>query len=165
MTNVDHVKNEANYDNYFTEELVFLDKCWTDYEALFKVIGARLNRLGFVTPHFVEALLEREARYPTGLPTKIVGVAIPHTDPVNIIKPFVAIARPLESVAFRQMGTANGEMVDAGLIFVLGMARAVEQVPLLQKVMQVVVDENALKALLQTSNPQQTIHCFLEFSR
>ncbi|MBN9275385.1 MAG: PTS sugar transporter subunit IIA, partial [Mesorhizobium sp.] len=39
-----------------------------DSEAVIRLLGGKLEALGYVKPSFVEAVLRREASLPTGLP-------------------------------------------------------------------------------------------------
>ncbi|MBU5585366.1 PTS sugar transporter subunit IIA, partial [Enterococcus sp. S181_ASV_20] len=40
----------------------------------------------FVHPSYQQAVIERERIFPTGLPTKGINVAIPHTDSIHVKK-------------------------------------------------------------------------------
>lgn len=53
----------------------------------------KLLELGYVKDTFRDAIKTREANYPTALPVEPYPVAIPHSDPENIIKPFIACTR------------------------------------------------------------------------
>ena len=49
-----------------------------------------LLRDGSITEDFIEAAVERERVFPTGLPTKI-GVALPHTEAKYVLKESISI--------------------------------------------------------------------------
>ncbi len=85
------------------------DLCWVALEAdsaeqAMGVMGAALEEYGYVKPTFREALLNREAQSPTGLPLAGRKVAIPHTDPEHVIKAAIAVCTLARPVSFGEMG-------------------------------------------------------------
>jgi len=71
---------------YLDESLILTDLEVTDKEELLKMMGTNLMEKGLVKESFIKAIIEREKNYATGLPTKSVSVAIPHTDPEHVNK-------------------------------------------------------------------------------
>ena len=69
---------------YFFNEKVDRD------EAMMK-LASLLKNGGFVKESFEKAVLDREKIFPTGLPTKPIGVAIPHTDAEHVNKGAMAV--------------------------------------------------------------------------
>jgi PTS system galactitol-specific IIA component len=65
---------------------------------------ASMFRADEVTDAFGRALVEREEKYPTGLPVQPVGVAIPHADPEFVRRPRLAVMTLARPVNFREMG-------------------------------------------------------------
>ncbi len=73
-----------------------------------------LHAAGHVRASYKEALLAREERFPTGLPTQVMAVAIPHTDVEHVERSFISVARLAEPVAFHEMGANATVDVQAG---------------------------------------------------
>lgn len=58
---------------------------------------------------YVEAALQREHEFPTGLPTQPVGVALPHID-AGILRPALALLTLDTPIHFTEMGTTDSRI-------------------------------------------------------
>lgn len=142
--------------NFFRQELVdFYDGAETK-EAFFKQIYEKLFSLGFVNESYLTAIMEREASYPTGLRTASCDVAIPHTDPAHIRKPFIYIVNMQTSVVFGEMGTEDA-FVQPKYIFCLGFDKGEDQLVILQELMAMFMNEKVMASLLTTGISKQII--------
>ena len=90
---------------------------------------------GYVRPSFGAALVEREARFPTGLPTAT-PIAIPHTDVQHVLRPALAAALLDPPVPFGEMGAGPDRTVEVRVAIALLVTDPAAQVPLLVKVLQ-----------------------------
>ena len=90
-------------------ELIFLDENSNNREELFESISHKLMDLGYVKSSYQVALNSREDEFPTGLITKFLPIALPHADPENVNKAFIAVARNNQEIPMLQMGS-NEEM-------------------------------------------------------
>lgn len=68
-------------------ELVFFDFEATDRIDFFTKLGEKLKEGGYVKDSWLDAILEREKNYPTGLECTSISVALPHVDPQHLNKP------------------------------------------------------------------------------
>lgn len=134
-------------NNYFNRDLIFLDKHYKTKEEMFNEIGNILIKKGFVKDGFVEALIERETKYPTGLPVTPFAVAIPHTDPHFVNKKSITIVRLKEPLSFLEMGSLE-KKVDVRFAFILTMNEST-QVPVLKDLMKLFMDVSFMKKLNQ----------------
>lgn len=75
-----------------------------------RVLARALIDQAFAEPSFEAALLEREARSPTGLPLEGRKVALPHADPEHVRAPAVALCTLAHPVLFREMGAPEREL-------------------------------------------------------
>lgn len=73
-------------------------------EAL-TVMGQYLVDSGYCHDSFVNAILERERRYPSGLPMPGHKIAIPHTDARHVRSSVILFARLKDPVPFFAMGS------------------------------------------------------------
>ncbi|UED86722.1 PTS sugar transporter subunit IIA [Streptomyces profundus] len=105
-----------------------------------------LAERGYVAPSFRDALLAREEKYPTGLPTNVLKVAIPHTDPEHVHRSFISVARLARPVAFHEMGN-NDATVAVELVFVLAIADGKSQLGTLQSLIGMFSDEPTMVRL------------------
>ena len=101
---------------------------------------------GHVWPEFTMAVIEREERYPTGLPTPI-PTAIPHADPGHVIHAGVSVATLARPVAFGEMG-GSGEQLPVRAVVMLCMTDGKTQMDALHAVLTRLTDENAVAELL-----------------
>ncbi|MDD9147740.1 MULTISPECIES: PTS sugar transporter subunit IIA [unclassified Sporolactobacillus] len=151
-------EDNLTFDLFFKKDLVFLDAEWADAADFFKKIAGFLERGGYVKQTFYKAITERERNYPTGLQTASVGAAIPHADPVHIQKPFIAVIRPKQPIAFAPMGgRPDDQKIQAEIIFLLGVMRNGLQVKVLQKLMGMLSNESVIDELLHTSSDEQVL--------
>lgn len=140
----------------FSENLVFIEQELSDRAELFKWFNNRMIDQGFVNDSYYESILRREQQFPTGIQTSTVGVAIPHADPENLKKPFIAVVRPKHGIEFEPMGIAEGK-IQAELIFMLGVLKNGDQVIALQKLMNLLTNDDAVKKLLQVESCEEVM--------
>ena len=131
----------------FKPELVFFDIEADDANALFDALYERLREAGYVRESWPDAIRERERDYPTGLLTPTAAVAIPHVDPAHIERPYIAVIKPPRPVTFEFMA-GMGDPVPAELIVNLGITRDGGQVQVLQELMNLFQDEDAVADIM-----------------
>lgn len=115
----------------FYEELVLLDMDCEDRNDCFRQMYNRLLRTGFVRDTFLEAIQKREEEFPTGLDAETCHVAIPHTDPQHVVKPFIAVARIKKPVEWICMAT-DDVVIYPKFVFMLGFTQSANQINNLQ---------------------------------
>ena len=87
----------------FTPELVFFDwECATPDEMFARLEGELAPR-GYIASGWLDAVRTREDAYPTGLAMPAANIAIPHTDPGFVAKPYIAVVKPAAPVTFNAM--------------------------------------------------------------
>lgn len=138
------------------ENLILVgEKAASKEEVLTKLAGL-LGKYGYVKESFYQALLEREESYPTGLQTSVIGVAIPHADTGHVIKPALAIAT-LEAPVFFQAMDNPQEKIPVELVIVMAIKEPAMQLKSLQKIMQILQDENTLTKLRQAQKAKEIL--------
>lgn len=142
------------------EDLILLDLSGKDADELLGKIADNLCAKGFVKSSYKKAILDREKVFPTGLPTEPYGVAIPHTDIEHVNIPAISMARFKEPVDFVLMGEESAT-VSVTIAFMLAMKEAHTQLSILQKLMGVLQDGEALTFLAREKN-KETIRVFLQ---
>ena len=143
-------------------ELVFFDFEATDRMDLFTKLGAVLAERGYVKDTWLDAILDRENNYPTGLACEAVQVALPHVDPQHLAKPYIAIVKPKSTVRFD--GMAGSGPVDAQLVINLGLlAHAEDQVGVLQAFLGIFIDAEATKEIMAQTDAQAMIDTVVKY--
>lgn len=135
-------------------DLTFIGVEAKDSEELFKVLGAELDTRGLIQGTWMDAILERERVYPTGLTCPSINVAIPHTDPVNIAHPYIAVIKPVQPVELRAMSDAS-QVVPAELVVNLGIVHSGGQVKVLQLLMMTFMNEAAVADIRAASSSEE----------
>lgn len=121
---------------------------------LLRSMAEELRERGTVKDSFADALLAREEKFPTGLPTAPIGVAIPHTDVEHVNESFVSVARLDRPVAFHQMG-ANEQTVEVSLVVMLALADSAAQLPMLQSLIGMFSDAATMNALVEAEGSRE----------
>ena len=125
-----------------SSNLIFKNIEVSNNEDALKFLGQRLFDEQYVKESYIQAVVAREKKYATGLPTEIYGVAIPHTD--------IAIGILNKPVKFIMMGTDDTE-IDVKVVFMLAVKEPQEQLQLLEKLMTIFQDKNILNNIVDLS--------------
>lgn len=129
-----------------------------NWEQAIILCGEYMISQGSVNKDFMEACIEREKEYPTGLPADI-PVAIPHSKAAGIKENCVCFLRLDKPVRFYRMDDSE-EYVDTQLVFNLAIKEADDHLEFLQKLMQFVLDVDTLNKCSEI--PLDEIPAFLE---
>jgi PTS system galactitol-specific IIA component len=121
-------------------------------EEVIRLLAEKLKANGYVKDSFADAVVAREATLPTGLPLgRDVNVAIPHTDPVHVLKPGMALATLKKPVDFANMEDPD-EPVSVGVVFLMALNDKDRQIDMLQQIMETVQSEDAIASLMRASS-------------
>lgn len=137
-----------------SEGLTFTGVHASSARGLFEWLGHELSQRGLIRGTWLDAIGERERNYPTGLQFPNIGVAIPHTDPENIERPYIAVVRLDEPVVFRSI-SADEPPVEASLVVNLGIVHSEGQVRVLQLLMLTLADEETAADIMAQSTPKE----------
>ncbi len=81
-----------------------VDNSISDYQTAITFAGTQLLEKGYITAEYIDACLEREKSYPTGLMmANGQGIAIPHADYTLVNVNSISIVRFANDVTFGQM--------------------------------------------------------------
>ncbi|XCY70005.1 PTS sugar transporter subunit IIA [Streptococcus iniae] len=138
-----------------TDELLFLQvsEIKEKMRAL-TFLSQQLTQQGYVTEGFTDAIIAREAVFPTGLQFEDYGVAIPHTDSDYVRETKIAIMTLKEPVPFIQMTTEN-QTVEVRVIIMLAIKDAHTQLDMLQRIIGFLQDPETVSTLLSYSAEQK----------
>jgi PTS system galactitol-specific IIA component len=135
----------------FHPQLIIFDIEARDSLDLLRQLSSKLLEKGYVKESFEEAIIEREKRFPTGLPTQGIMVALPHTDPQYVIKPGILIANLKKPVIFKEMGNGVKD-IPAELIFMLAVDKPEKQIEVLKKLMNIFTKKEVLLSIKNAKN-------------
>ncbi|WP_289891085.1 PTS sugar transporter subunit IIA [Virgibacillus pantothenticus] len=138
-------------DCFLDESVILTDIEAKTKEQALEIVAQNLVDLNLVKKSFIPAIIQREAEYPTGLPTNGVSVAIPHTDVKHVKTKTISLAILKHPVDFFIMGDGSNT-TPVQLIFMLAMNEPNSQLTLLQKLMQIFQDEKTLTYIVSQKN-------------
>ncbi len=138
-------------------ELRFTDPI--DRIELLTTMSEEAQKNQWVKPGYLEALLTRENKYPTGLHTLGVEVAIPHADPEWTITPGMIVSVLEQPTDFEPMG-GQGDMVKARFVFLLLIPDADTHLQFLQTLAEFIEDEDKLANLGKTKDINPLLQFF-----
>ncbi len=138
----------------FDKNLIFIDEIYKDQDDLFDTIGSRLHELGYAKETLTDALRAREIKYPTGLQTESIPIAVPHADEEHVEKEGIAIIRPRIPVSFGEMACENSK-IDALLIFLLLLKKGDKHVECLEMLLTMTQDTCMIKRLMEADGPEE----------
>ena len=141
-------------DVALNEDLVLMEVDAKDKFDLLRQAAWCLQTHGYVKESYADAVIEREKVFATGLPTVMGGAAIPHTDVEHVNTPAVCIVRLKKPVDFVIMGD-DTETVSVDCIFMLAMKEAHAQLTLLQNLMGILQDADALKLVKEGTSAKE----------
>lgn len=141
-----------NADMLFSPELVFFDWDCATPDEVFGRLESELAARGYIAEGWLDAVTAREKAYPTGLAMPAANIAIPHTDPGYILKPYIAVIKPAMPVRFEAMA-GMGAPVPAQVIVNLGITAPGGQVEALQTLMNIFMDAESAQDVLAQESP------------
>jgi PTS system galactitol-specific IIA component len=139
------------------EDLIFFDVEANNWQEIFKYLSDYLLKKGYVKESFYNALVEREKLFPTGLPTDGIKVAIPHADPIHVVRNCIVVALLKKPVLFREMGKLEGE-IKCDIVFMLAIKNPDEQIKVLQNFMNIFMDSKLLIKIKNAKTKEEIIN-------
>ena len=146
------------------EELTFPNFYAKNKENLIVNLSNILEEKGFVRKGFANAVLEREKEFPTGLPTNILKVAIPHAIDTSFVEtPSIVIARLNSPVTFGEMGSLENT-VEVDMVLLLAVKGDKSQLEILQRLLGVFCEEEQMLRLKAANTSKDIYNLFKEFT-
>jgi PTS system galactitol-specific IIA component len=143
-------------DHILDAELILVGLDASGVEDAIRKLGRLLLEKGCVKDAFIDGVLNREKEFPTGLPTKPVGVALPHTDPEHVNQTRIAIGTLAAPLEFRAMGTREGT-VAVRIIFLMALKEEDERVAMLQQLAELLSNPEVVEKLGAARNADEIV--------
>jgi len=141
-----------NFKDLIKPEMIMSGLAARDARGVLTQMVEYLKERGYVEDGYLEMLLEREDEFPTGLATEPFAVALPHTDPVHVLKPCVLVSKLKDSVEFHEMGKEN-ELVKVKYVFVLVVEKSKYHMDVLQRVIGIFMNKSVMNQLYEAEDP------------
>lgn len=125
---------------------------FADYHEALAHIGERMVQEGVVETTYPQALIHREAEYPTGIQLEHHAVAIPHCEAIHARSPAIYLIRPDTTVEFFQADDEG--TIPARLIIALIVTHPSEQLKLLRQLFSQLQEPVLFERLLTVPEEQ-----------
>ena len=123
-------------------------------DAILK-LGKLLLEAGYIKAEYIEAVMEREKNFPTGIALAGAAIAIPHATPEGmVLKDGIATARLANKVTFGSMEDPD-DTVEAELVFMLSVKDPGKHLDVLNALFTTFQNEAVVDNLLQAKDAQE----------
>ncbi len=150
-----------NIDNMVEKDLILINDQSETQDELFKKVSELLMKKNIVKKSYYNALLEREAVFPTGINTEPINVAIPHTDNKHIKKASLMVVKMDEPITFKQMDDQNRE-VNVEVLFFLLIDEKEKQSKFLSKLIMAFQNSDFLKSIKKSNDKDEILNLVKE---
>jgi galactitol PTS system EIIA component len=138
------------------QDLIFLNVEAKKSEDVIIMMGKVMQAKNYVKDDYIDEVLKREKSLPTGLDTKDMHVAIPHTDSRHVNKSSIGIAILKHPVQFNMMVDPD-KRLDIDIVFLLAVKDPNSQVKLLKSLMSVFQNRQLLSNLKLAKSKKKVI--------
>ncbi|MDR2156410.1 MAG: PTS sugar transporter subunit IIA [Clostridiales Family XIII bacterium] len=146
----------ADFTDLFHLDMIIVNVDVLSKEEALRFMSNELQKNGYVENGYYDMLIARENEYPTGLATQPFQVAIPHTDPLHVLRPCIAVLKLKTPITFTEMTKIR--KVDVRYIFGLILKKNKDQVSLLQKFINLFSDEKKMIGLMNATTPAEILN-------
>mgnify|MGYP003612025514 FL=1 len=136
------------------KDLIELDVITESKDEILRYMGQKLLDKKIVKDTYPEAVVTREKEFPTGIPSKHLGIAIPHTVADHVVEPKVAISILKNPVEFQMMGEP-GQKVQVSLIIMIAINNPDLQIDFLQKLVSIIEDHELLQKIKDSKSTDE----------
>ena len=136
------------------KDLIELDVITESKDEILRYMGQKLLDKKIVKDTYPEAVVTREKEFPTGIPSKNLGIAIPHTVADHVVEPKVAISILKKPVEFQMMGEP-GQKVQVSLIIMIAINNPDLQIDFLQKLVSIIEDHELLQKMKDSKSTDE----------
>ncbi|NAZ94375.1 PTS sugar transporter subunit IIA [Vibrio toranzoniae] len=128
----------------------------TDVELLKKLALSLFND-GLVKETFVQAVVDREADYPTAIDIGTHSIAIPHTEFEHVIETGVAIAvLPNATVSFKSADDPDITL-NPSIVVMMALSPSTEKVEVIQKIFSYLGEYNNIKVICESDSNEKML--------
>lgn len=146
-----------------TKDFLYCHYTAKDKEDLFDRLTADLMAKDIVNEGFAQALKDREAEFPTGLPVPH-GVAIPHTDGSLVNSDQLVFVTLTDPITFNEMGGDDEDTISVKVVVMLAVKDGKKHLTVLQNLIESIQKEGFVDQLVAANNEEEimtTVQAFL----
>ena len=133
------------------QELISISDAEMQKENIIEYLGNILLENNYIKKEYINDVIEREKKFPTGIQLKNMGIAIPHAYPVNVLKNGIAVLKLRDKAIFESMENSDEE-VDVSMIFMLALKDSDDHIKMLQNLFIMFQQENVMEDLIKADS-------------
>lgn len=141
--------------------LVYRDLEFSDKTEVLEFLANKLYEEKFVKEGYEEAILKREAEYPTALPAEI-KIAIPHCDHTLVNIPAIAMGILKNQVDFQAMDDPDMTL-GVQIVMMLALNEPHGHIEMLQKIISLIQNSDDLKKILKCKSDEDVLTIVKEY--
>ncbi|MCI1881988.1 MAG: PTS sugar transporter subunit IIA [Sporolactobacillus sp.] len=138
---------------------IFIGKTFSSCHAFYDFITDHLLFEQKIKDGYKQSILHREEKFPTGLDTGLIKVAIPHTDYNQSNTTQLVITTLSQPVKFRQMDKPSKEIAVSIILLIL-FDKPQKQLTLLQQIMKIVQNQQILTEIMAQKTTNSMVRLF-----
>lgn len=143
-----------NKEIMIRKELLFPNIKAKSFQEAISIVGNEMYKKSYVKETYIDAVIEREKKYPTGLSLGDYGIAIPHTDREHVRHSVLGVSTLEEPITVYSMIEPEKE-IRINLIFLMAVEDPEGQVSMLKKLMTVLQDKDLLQRIESAKNKEE----------
>lgn len=145
-----------DFSNIFNEKTILFGIHASHYDEAIRLLGNLLYKEGYVKDTYIQAVIDREKEFPTGLSLGKENVALPHTDSIHVDQQGIALGIFNKPIEFSVMGNSN-EVVPVRLVFLMAIKENDGQVKMLQMLIDTIQKPTFIDDLLNAQSKAEII--------
>ncbi len=114
-----------------------------------------LHSIGVVKGTYGDSVIERENKYPTGIDTEPIPVAIPHSEREEVIKTAILVGQTKKGGVRFQKIEGDGLWVSAKVIFMLAVDTDQGQLEVISQLMNVIQDPEVVQRIVEAETTEE----------
>lgn len=135
----------------------FFKSSATSTTALFEDMHEILQNEGYVTEHFLEAIIAREQEFPTGIMTNSMPIAFPHVDAQYVKKNALIICTCHPPLMFNRMDEMQSTL-DVKIAFILLIKESQIHMKTIAELTKIWQNEALLEFIYNANSNKEIIH-------
>lgn len=135
-------------------DLVLVNQEAKSSTEIIKKLGSLLFSSGYVKDSYIQAVIDREKVFPTGLQTVKCGFAIPHTDSIHVNQTAVGVATLKSPVIFKAMDNPENP-IEARIIMMLAVSDPNKVVETLTTIISILENQAKIDKILKAESKEE----------
>ena len=123
----------------FEKENIYLDIEAKDHTELFTKMAEIFKKKGYIKESYLDAIIEREKKYPTGFEFDGYNIALPHTDAEHVLVQKTVIVRLKKEIKYKEV--VSNKEIPVKLFIMLLVKNGNEQTEILEKLIAIISEK------------------------